>query len=164
MTTEMWAVVLIGLTFLFFVLEVLIPSGGLLGLMSAVCLISANVCLFMISTTAGMIGMVASLILVPVAFFTGLKIFPHTPIGRILILGERQKAGADGVKYEEHRDADPQSLVGARGQAVSELRPVGICSIDGRRLECISISGVIDRGTSIQVDSVQGMEVRVKSV
>lgn len=161
---ETWAIILIGLTFLFFVLEILIPSGGVLGLCAAICLISANVCLYMISTTLGLVGTLASMILVPVAFAFGLKIFPHTPIGRILILGERQQAGPRAIKYDENRDADPQSLVGARGTAVSGLRPVGICNIDGRRLECISISGVIDPGASVQVDSVQGMEVRVRTV
>lgn len=160
---EQWALILIGLTFLFFVLELLIPSGGILGFCAAVCLISANVCLYMVSTTLGVVATLTSMILVPVAFALGLKIFPHTPIGKLLILGERQKAGPKAIQYDKNRDADPEALVGARGRAESGLRPVGICNFDGRRLECISISGVIDPGAPVVIDSVQGMEVRVKN-
>jgi len=159
-----WALILIAMAVFLFVLELLIPSGGILGFLSAICLIGSIICTYQISTTLGVIATLASMVIVPAAFLLGLKVFPHTPVGRLLILKSNQKAGPDSVKYDPARDEAPNELIGARGEAVSGLRPVGTCNINGRRIECLSVSGVIDPGTSVEVTSVQGIEVRVKAV
>ncbi len=52
---------------------------------------------------------------------------------------------------------DPgESLVGARGEALSELRPGGFALIDGRRVDVITRGDVIPRGTRIEIVADEG--------
>jgi membrane-bound ClpP family serine protease len=54
--------------------------------------------------------------------------------------------------------------VGHKGEATTELRPVGTCVIDGRREECLATTGVIERGTPIEVVSQDGMYIKVRPI
>ncbi len=162
MTPLTWALILFVLSAAFFILEIVIPSGGILGVLSVASVVAANVNLFLHSTEAGMLGVMITLVLIPVSVMVAFKVFPHTPIGRALTLHDAQPAGS--VQYDKARDVDPQSLVGAEGQAETTLHPVGICLIGDRRLECLSDAGVIEAGTSVCVSAVRGIEVRVRPI
>lgn len=154
------AMFLIILALAVFVIEIFVPSGGLLGILSFLLLMSGVVFLFMHDTTVGMVGLMLSLVLVPVAIVVALKIFPQTPIGRLMTLNESQKAGS--IVLDPVRDKDPGSLVGAEGVCESELRPVGNCRINGHRLECLAEEGFLPAGTPIRVAAVRGIEIRVR--
>ena len=160
---EGWALALILAAILLFMLEMFIPSGGMLGFLSVICLVAGIVCLFWVDTTLGMIGLIATLVLIPVAMSLGLRVFPHTPTGRRLILSEKQDSARD-LSYEPARDENPAALVGVTGEALTDLRPVGICQIDGNRLECLSESGMLASGTPIKVTAVNGIEIKVRAV
>lgn len=159
---ETWIIILIVAAIVLFVLEVFIPSGGLLGFLSVACLLGVVFMLFTLSATAGIVGVIVLIVLIPVAMSVALRVFPNTPIGRRLIIEHHPTAGGSKLKYDSVRDDDPQSLIGAKGVTVGHLRPVGICDFDGKRIECLSITGMIDPGTSVVVISVEGIEVRVK--
>ncbi len=146
-----------------FVVEILVPSGGLIGSLSLVSLLGANVALFFISITAGVIGLIASAVLVPAAVALGVKVFPHTFIGRRLILADRQPAD-ENVHYSSDTSDNYTGLVGKRGVVVTEMHPVGTVKFDDRRIECLSDRGIIERGTSVEVVTVQGIEVKVRPV
>ena len=65
-----------------------------------------------------------------------------------------------GAGHDEPPSLNPQlppgSLVGARGAALSELRPTGFALIDGRRLDVISRGDVIPRGERIEIVADEG--------
>ena len=157
-----WAVALGAVALIFFVLEVFLPSGGLLGGLSAAALIGLIIVLFMIDTGYGVIGVAVSIILVPMAIAIAFKVFPHTPVGRALILAHEQSA--EGVRYSSTGVDDTSNLLGKEGVTVSELRPVGTCTIDDRSVECLALTGVIDPGVKVKVVEVAGIEVKVRPV
>lgn len=157
-----WAVILFAGAALLFALEVLIPSGGLLGLLAAGSAIGANIALFFYDGTAGLFGVMMTIILTPIAIALALKVFPHTPVGRRLILADSQQMGQ--TRYSSTGEDDYSELVGQQGVVVTELRPVGTCKIGDKRIECLSERGVLEAGQKVQVVAVQGIEVKVRAV
>jgi len=145
-----------------FTLEIVIPSGGILGMLSMAALIGVIVCLFLIDLTYGWIGLVASLFIVPAAVGVAMKMFPHTPIGRRLIL-----AGNDGprqpVRYGS-TDDQTQDLMGAEGVVVTEMRPIGVVNFNGQRVECLSERGTVEPGAKVKVVNISGFEIKVRPI
>ena len=158
-----WAIVLLIAAVLIFIIELFIPSGGILGFLAFMCLTGGVICLFIEDTTLGVIALVLSIVLVPVVAIFALKIFPKTPVGKRLILSAQHEA-TDTLKLDPVRDEAPADLVGRRGVAVTDLRPVGTCRVDDKRLECLAEASVIEAGTNVEVVSVHGIEVKVRAV
>lgn len=160
-----WAVILIGMAAALFIAEMFVPSGGILGACSLLCLIGGVVMLFRIDDTIGLIGAIVSLIAIPFAFMGALWVWPSTPIGRALTLGgaedqeESAYDGQDRPMDHTHRGGIP---VGTVGKTLTELRPVGLCLLAGKRQECLSESGVIEPGVRVKVVSSDGMQVKVR--
>lgn len=152
-TLVFWIAALIALSILVFALEVAVPSGGLLGMASAACAVIVVVLLFCISVMAGMIGLLCLVIAIPVALWLSLKLWPLTPVAKWLTLRSRHPAQST----TSNRD-----LIGAQGQAITDLRPVGICEINGDRHECLADTGMIDRGARVTVVSADGMQIKVR--
>ena len=55
-------------------------------------------------------------------------------------------------------------LVGKDGVTQSQLRPVGVALIDGRRVDVVTEGGVVDPGARIRVVAVEGNRVVVRRV
>ena len=142
-----------------FFAEVLVPSGGLLGVGAMACLISGIVMLFKVNTTAGLAASTVTVLVLPILIIYALKFMPRTPVARILALTHRQK------RLTGNQDtADEPELVGTFGKALNDLRPVGTCLIKGRRHDCLAASGVIAAGCRVQVVSVDGIQIKVVKV
>ncbi len=152
-----WAIGLFLLAILLIFFEVLLPTGGMLGVAGAICAMFAIYELFMISTTAGMLGILAAAVCAPLILFLALKIFPHTLMGRLLILSKpASNAEKDAIAGR------PQ--VGDRGEAITPLHTVGICLIGGHKVTCMALAGGIDAGKQIEVVNASGMNIKVKVV
>ena len=152
----LFAVILIAIALILFFAEVFIPSGGLLGVLAAAALVAGIVVLFSLSTTAGMIGLIVSLAALPFLIAFALKIMPNTFIGRMLTLKNPPPRDTEDGGSASH------ATVGATGQAITDLRPVGTCLIDGKRTDCLADGGVIEAGQSVRVVVVDGMQVKVR--
>ncbi len=175
--TILLAIALLGAAVLLFFLEVFVPSGGIIGTASAVLLVAGIVVLFGVDTTLGLIATTIALIALPFAVGFAIKIWPDTPLGRALTLrtpghesdeaGEREGEGEEGDEPLPGRpSARPVSdlPVGAEGQALTDLRPVGTVRFDGQREECLALGGTIEAGTTVRVVAVDGMHVKVRPV
>ena len=154
--TTISAVVLLAIALIFFFLEVFIPSGGLLGVLAGGSLIAGIVMLFTVDTTLGLVSLIASLIAVPALLAFGLKVMPDTIIGRLLTL--------KGPPPREIGGAEPGDVVAidAKGEAITDLRPIGTCLIDGKRLDCMAEAGVIEAGQPVRVVLADGMQIKVR--
>lgn len=156
----MWAIILLGVAVVLFFLEILVPSGGVIGILSATSLVAGIVMLFRIDTTLGLVSAIISLVAVPFLFGFALKLWPNTPIAKMLLL--------QGSSGDQPTDIDPATvkpkdgLIGVLGEAATDLRPVGMCLIHGRRHECLAENGLIKRGSQIRVVSVDGMGTKVR--
>jgi len=90
-----------------------------------------------------------------------LRSLPKIAAFNHLILGSDTKA-ADGYVSAptEHDD----ELVGLQGVTVSELRPVGVGSFDGRRLDIIAEGEFINQHMTVKIISARGSRIVVRAV
>ena len=120
-----WGAGLFAAALLLFVIEMLVPSAGILGITAAICAIAGCVAFFMYSPMIGMLSAVFLIVAAPTAAYAAFKYYPHTPIGRRMILGNtapgEDDESAQRRAYEKaETQAREQQIVGAEGVAVTE--------------------------------------------
>lgn len=160
-----WAIVFLAVAAALFVIEVFVPSGGLLGFFAATSLVAGLVLLFKVDTTLGLLGALVTVISVPFFLAMAIRIWPNTPIARLLTLKNepRPGLGEHGVAGVS-TDGATNALQGQRGKSLTDLRPVGTCLINGQRVECLAETGMIRSGKTVEVIWVDGMTVKVKEI
>lgn len=154
-----WAVVMLAAALALFLIEVFLPTGGLLGFFAGLCAVVGIVLIFRVDTTMGLIA--AALILLAAPFLLGfaLKILPDTPFYKWITLNSQAAATND---RDDDAPPPPDAItVGIEGRTVSTLRPVGTCLLRGRREECLAKHGTIGPDTPVRVVAVSGSEVYV---
>jgi len=157
--------VFLGAAVMLFIVEVFVPSGGILAIASATSALVGIVLLFWVDTTVGLVGMIVVIVATPVLLGFALRIWPHTPLGRALTLSAGQSALTRAAKPDmAGTPAPPDERVGQRGTAMTDLRPVGTCLIAGERVECLSARGIIRKGATVTVVEVDGNSIRVEPV
>lgn len=155
---------IVGATLLVIV-EVLVPSGGLIGLLCAAMAVAGVVLMWTGGgATWGLSGLLGTAVLLPGAFFGALNILPHTPMGRAMILqkSDEEKAADANREREEKRRRD--ALVGQRGTAVTDMRPSGTVEVGGERYPAQADIQLIDRGATVQVVRAEPTVLRVREV
>lgn len=161
-----WGIGLLAASLALVALEVTLPTGGLLAIVSGGCAIGSVVCFFRVSTTWGMLGLLALLILMPTALAFGLKVWPHTPVGRRMILGGETAEEDVQRRLEARRQEEElaKALIGVRGTALTDLRPIGLVRIEGERIDALAEGGVIPAGSEVRVTAVEGSQIKVRRV
>ncbi len=163
-----WGIALFALAILIMVIEVFVPSAGILAIVSGICAVGGCVAFFRHSTEAGLLSALFLVLAVPTLLWAMIKYYPHTPIGRRMFLGSPPGEEDSGVqRYQESkRQAQQQAaqLVGAEGVAVTDLHPIGIVKIEGERLQALAETGIIEADTRVKVIAVAGSEVRVRPI
>ena len=150
-----WAIILMIIGCGLVVLEIFIPSGGVLGFLALVAIVASVIAAFRRDLTTGFGFVAVSLIGVPVLVGLAFKYWPYTPMGKAF-LGELPDE-------EEIRPEDPRrELVGRLGVAKSKMLPSGSVSIDGRMIDAVSSGAAIDPGQTIVVVEVRGNRVVVR--
>jgi membrane-bound serine protease (ClpP class) len=150
-----WAVVLLTVGCGFLVLEVFIPSGGLLGFFAAVSLISALVMAYRRDLTTGLSFTVIALAVAPAVLGLALKYWPKTPMGKAF-LGELP------TEAELKLDDPRRRLLGRVGVAQSKMLPSGAVLIDGQLIDAVSQGLAIDPGDPVVVVEVSANRVVVR--
>lgn len=144
----------------FIVLEIFLPSGGVLGFVAAVLLVAAVVYAYLKCDIAvGTAFLAATVITVPVMIGIAIRVWPHTPMGRMILLDSATEEYADSPGSPSHTE-----LVGRRGMARSNLLPSGVAEIDGNRWDVIIVGPAADRGDLIEVVEVEGNRILVTRV
>lgn len=146
---------------LMLVAEIFIPSYGVLGITALGFLVAAVAKTYSLAgRDAGIMAVLACLIMLPVFSYISIKYWRRTPIGRRIVPPNPVWSSADTTT------AELAALVGRRGRTVSPLRPVGICDFDGRRVSCIAEFGVIEAGVAVLGTESKGgnLAVRVETV
>jgi membrane-bound ClpP family serine protease len=134
------ALLLLAIGVILLLAEVLLPTHGLVGLAGG----GAILCAIFVTSRqnawaalALLLGLAAA---TPFVLAAMVKLWPKTPVGRRLTLPPVQDAPQEAIVR-----------VGQTGVTVSELRPMGWCEFDGRRLEAISEHGIVPPGTNVKV-------------
>lgn len=160
MTALAWITALVALGLALVILEVFVPSGGVLGFFSMLAIVSGVVMAFVEEGPAvGMGVLAATVVAVPVVLAVAFRIFPHTPLGRRVIAAP---PGRGDVVPDADRRGLLVGLVGRTGRAVTDLLPWGSVRVEGMAHEALSESGPIARGAGIEVVGVEagGLVVR----
>jgi membrane-bound ClpP family serine protease len=140
-------VVAIGLIFL----ELLLPTHGLLGVLGGVAMLVAIGYGFTLNTWLGISILAAAVLLSPFVLTLAFRIYPHTPIGKRMVLTANSPTPVvDTVR------------TGQLGRAVTALRPMGEAEFGVITVQVISQTGMpIDAGTSLEVLSSRADGVAV---
>lgn len=154
-----WVLIAILLTIavMLIALDFFLP-GFVLGSIGIVLMVVALVvCYRDFGLTAAGGLLVAEVVLGLAAGLITIKYGPRTRTGRKMILAHEQTG--------QHAGAAPTaSLVGREGVAQTVLRPSGMAVIDGRRMDVVAESGMIERGSVVRVVQVDGPRVVVKKI
>jgi len=154
-----WAILLMLLGCALVILEVFIPSGGVISILSAVAFVASIVIASWRSPTTGpMTGLAfaaATVVVVPVLVATAFKYWPKTPMGRAF-LGELPTE-------KEVLPEDPRrALIGRVGIARSKMLPSGAVEIDGQMIDAVTQGQAIEPGAYVLVVEVRANRVVVR--
>ena len=160
-----WGFGLIGAALALAIVELFIPSGGLIAVTAGLVAIAGIVAFWKVDWIWGVLSLVGTGVAGVGLFQFAIKIMPYTAVGRGLILGDQdgedaaRRAQEERARYEAER-----ALIGATGVALTSCRPVGSAEIEGTRIEVLAVGGSIESGTPVKVVSVEGNQVKVRAI
>lgn len=135
--------------------EVMLPSGGLLTIVAVGCLGYSLYLLFTtVSAFAGMVFVLADIVVVPVVILAGLKLLARSPLALRTSLSSKS-----GYSSFDEKSAD---YVGRHGMAITDLRPSGTAIIDEKRIDVVTRGDYIEKGSAIRVVDVEGSRIVVR--
>jgi len=150
-----WSILLMLLGCGLVVLEVFIPSGGIIGFFATIAILASIVVAFRRDLMTGLSLVILTLAVVPAAISFAFKVWPYTPMGKAF-LGELKST-------EEMKPVDQRrTLVGKVGLAKSKMLPSGSVQIDGKSIDAISQGAAIDQGQAVVVVEVRANRVVVR--
>jgi membrane-bound ClpP family serine protease len=161
MNMLLWVALLLLLGLGVMVLEVFVPSGGILGLVSILALVAGIATAFLsLGPLAGLVAIAIVLVAAPAVLGLALRWFPETPLGRRVM--PPPPDAADLVPAADGRRR-ARELAGRVGRVVNDLVPWGRVEIDGAAIDAVSDGGPIDAGTAVEVVAAQGTAVVVRA-
>ncbi len=153
--------------------EIFVPAAGLIGLAGGGMIVAGVVLGYAHhDVITGSIVLFTALIATPTAVVLGLKVFPKTPVGRRLILGD----GGSNAPSSRRRNEEPPAVniaasialpvagieEGDEGEALTVLRPSGTARFGDRKMSVVTAGDYIERGARIRVIRVEGSRVVVR--
>jgi len=138
-------------------MELFVP-GGILGIFGTIAWIAAAVIGYTrFDPPWNLLSTIALLSTGILTFIIWIRYFPKSRIGRSLALTE------NAASFKAHTIGRDIAL-GARGKALSDLRPSGVARIDGKRVDVVADGEWIEAGSSIKVVSTSGGHISVVKI
>jgi len=151
-----WAALLMLVGCALVVMEIFIPSGGVLGFLATASVIAAVVMAFVYhGPTVGMVFVGVAIVAVPSLIALAFKYLPRTPLGKRILLGLPTE---DEVLPKDERKA----LLGKFGVVKSPMLPSGAVVIEGRTFDAVSQGMAIDPGQRVVVIEVKSNRIVVR--
>ena len=132
------------------VLEIFIPSGGVIGIAAVLCIVYALWHL----VVAGYAGVAIICVIFTLAYVALVLRWGLRRFRMDTSLSDSVATGADV--------AEARNLVGCVGEALTPLRPSGMARFDGCRYDVVTRGGFIDRGAPVRVVETSGNRILVK--
>lgn len=133
-------------------LEMFLPTAGILFVLSVVLAVAAVIAGFMHSIYLGAAMVVILVVSLPVLFVLFSKIWPHTPLGRRLIIPAPTR---ESVLPPSAIDDALTQYKGAKAQVLSPMLPTGSIRIGDKTLVATCESGAVEPGQWVRVVKVQ---------
>lgn len=142
-------------------LELLIPSAGVIALVSGSLLVSGIFVAFTAGTVPGFIILAVTIIALPIVIIFLIQVWPNTPIGRRIFIALPKK---EDVEPEQSKVDSLTALIGKNGVARSKLLPAGGITIDGVHYDAVSDGLPIEKDQKITVVSIKANRIFVRPV
>jgi membrane-bound serine protease (ClpP class) len=133
------------------VLEVFIPSGGVLAVMGGIGLVVSIYYGFQTSAILGVGQILASIIAIPLMFYYGLR---KMTLDKKLDSSEGFHSEKGGMDY----------LLNKQGVVLTSLRPSGAIIIEGKRYDVVTEGEMIDKDTPVNVVRIEGARIVVRAI
>ena len=160
MDPVIWAVLLMTLGLALVLLEIFIPSGGILGFLAATAIFGSIFMAFSgVGPTAGFTFLAFALAGVPVVVVLAFKWLPNTPVGRRLLLNVPT---SDEVLPEEDQRKQLRQMIGKVGKAKASMLPGGAIVVDGKLYDAVSEAGAVDAGDPVEIVQVRNNRLVVR--
>lgn len=138
-------------------LEIIVP-GGIVGVFGGLCLLAAVGFAYndfglegaILAFGIGLVGLVASL-------WFEFKILPKTPAGKRFFLQDKISSTSQTTEGND-------SMIGKEVSTVTALAPSGYIILDGKKLEAVSRSGFLDKGTLVRIESFDQFKITVSKI
>ena len=148
------------LALILLVAEDLLPTGGVLGVLAAICLVFVLYLGFSISSATGFRYLLVEAVIVPSGFAVSSIVVARTGLGKMAYLRPPE---AEEVDVSRDR-TDLARLVGLQGRALTTLRPSGMVDFEGRRLDGVAEQGLIPSGALVQAIQVRSGRLIVRVI
>lgn len=155
-----WAFLLLAIGLLAVVLELFVPSAGVLGITAGILIVISVVLGFMESVSSGVILLAVAIVTIPGMLALMVKIWPYTPIGKRILLKDLKPEDVL-PNYTENKE-QKERLEGQLGIAQTKMLPSGIVMVDGEKFDAVSEGFAVEAGDSVRVISVRGNHVYVE--
>ena len=143
----------------FIYIELFLP-GGVFGILGVVAFVASIVFAFKLyGAAAGLWIAAAELLIAIILILIGLKRFPQSRAGKLLILSRSldKKDGYSGTRHLEE-------YVGSEGETVTHLRPAGIARIGSERMDVVTEGSFIDKDKKVKIVAVEGNRIVVREL
>lgn len=135
--------------------EIILPSGGLLSVLAAgIFGYSLYIVFHDVSTSVGFFFVTADAILIPILVIVGLKLLAKSPATLRKTLSRE-----DGVTSQS---SELDKYIGMEGTAITDLRPAGTATINGKRVDVVSRGVYLDKDAEIVVSTITGNQIIVR--
>lgn len=156
-----WSALLLFLGLTLVVLEVFVPSGGMLGFLSIGALTASIILAFYHrGAAAGFLFLAITAAAVPTMLAFAFRWWPKTPMGRRLLL---EVPTSEEVLPDSPQRRSLRQLQGKLGVAKTVMLPSGAVLIDGQTIDALSEGPPIEAGQRVRVIEVHGNRVVVRA-
>jgi len=161
-TYLIWSLVLFAVGAMIAVMEVILPSAGILAIAALGALVGSLFCAYQLGPWAAASLAAVEAVVVPAAIVVAFKLLPRTRVGKRLILSPPKP----GASVAPSASAGPhyESLLSQEGIVMTPLRPSGTVEIGGRRYSVVTNGEMIEPGGKVRVAQVEGSRIVVEAV
>ena len=144
-----------------------IPGFGIAGV-GGIILVIASLFLSLIGSnqeldfegvSAAIIQLAVALLGAIILVFVMAKYLPKTNIFKKFVLSDAEKTNKG---FSSHTTS--KKLIGLQGVALTTLRPSGTAEINGKKIDVVTESEYLERGSKIEVIGVEGIRVIVREI
>ncbi|MET0344540.1 MAG: NfeD family protein [Polyangiales bacterium] len=150
-----------------------IPGFGVAGVVGLVCVV-ASLALTLVGLPLDVLvrtgawvepleRVALALVLTVIGGAVALRYLPRTRAMRWMVLDQKLSSNVRHDGPASFVAADETPLVGQRGVAESDLRPVGVARFGARRVDVVSEGSYVRAGTSVRVCEVEGGRIVVRA-
>ncbi|MDA7950024.1 MAG: NfeD family protein [Pirellulaceae bacterium] len=157
-----WAIVFLVVAIVLLVLEIFLPSGGILGFFSVASAITSVTIAFTISVVGGTFFLLAVVFGGFLFVNIAIAIWPDTPLGKLILIPKI--LSPDDVLPNPEKRQQLKELIGRQGVASRQMAPHGKIKIDGQAYPALTEGELINKGDSVEIFAVRLNQLIVRPV